>query len=131
MNDSTTTTDNSGTDISTPPQQQPALEFPGLNLPERLKLVHQYVAKAARNRNAHLGALAGMEADLLSVEAFLARTIERTMASDDPNLEEIERYVPALDMLVRLAKLISQLAQLTGALANQPKTRARRSKKPR
>jgi hypothetical protein len=74
--------------------------------------------------------LAGVEADLLTFEAFLARTIQRTMANDDPNLEEIERYVPAVDLIVRMAKHISQLAQLIGALANQSKTRARRPKKP-
>jgi hypothetical protein len=81
-------------------------------LAEQLERIRDYRANKFGTSSSRNAALRTISADLMEVEAYLAQAVRDEMDSGPLTVDELDTVEPAVDMMTRLAKQITQLAKL-------------------
>jgi hypothetical protein len=88
-------------------------ERPNLRLADRLKHIHDHRVDTRDSPTARTIALRGVCSDLMEVEAYVAEALRDAVTATPLTTENIEQsFSPSIDLVIRLARQISQMSQL-------------------
>jgi cell division protein ZapA (FtsZ GTPase activity inhibitor) len=94
-----------------------------------IRCFSEHRIQSLSNRNTLMAAIGTVTADLLEVQAFLAKAIRNQMRSEPIMLDELDKLSPPIDLQIRLTKQISQLAhiEIRGSRNESPRQLAQES----
>ena len=99
----------------------------------RLSRVLDYQASSLEKEDALEANLGSLNSGLMRVALWLDETIEQAMDSGPPNIDRLQRILPAIDTHLRVTRQVDRFAQieLRAAEACNPKVTDDSSAKPR
>ena len=91
-----------------------------LQIAARFQTIHAYRVDNQESLSPLMIAMRGMNCDLMEIEATTAETFRVTMLATRLAPETIRQHATEIDWISRLAKHITQLAQLEIRVSNKP-----------
>jgi hypothetical protein len=79
---------------------------------DRLKSINDHRVDTQDSPTARTAALRGICADLMEIEAHIAEALRDSLATTAMMAENIDEFSPAIDLVLRLSKQITQATQL-------------------
>ncbi len=78
----------------------------------RRQRIFDHRVEAQEDPHTIIACLAGVNSDLMDTELIVGETLRQGLAASGGTLESIERHQPLIDLVLRLSKQITQVAQI-------------------